>query len=147
MMVNCSPGHLWPFLHEPEKQKLWMKGLQANVATNDVKGVGHTFRMTIKEGRRTGDYDGEVTAYDEPRHLAVRFWGGGFPKGAVMNVDYRLTAVTGQTKLDYVARMEGAKFGFFLRLLMPLFKLFGRMQLRRFFKKLKQLAEAPAQAA
>jgi uncharacterized protein YndB with AHSA1/START domain len=144
---NCSPERLWPFLTEPDKQKLWMKGLQENVATNDVKGVGNTFRMKIKEGWKNTDYEGVVTAYEEPTHLAVRLWGGGLPREARMNVDYRLSVVNGQTKMAYVAQMEGAQFGLFLRLLMPLIKLFGRLRLRKFLETLKKHAEAPAQAA
>jgi carbon monoxide dehydrogenase subunit G len=145
MEVRCSPEHLWPFLEEPEKQKLWMKGLLANERTGEgPRGAGSTFRMKIKEGRKVAEYHGEVTAHDPPRHLGVRIWGGALPKGCVMKADYRLTPVAELTRLDYVAEMQAERLGWFLRLLMPLIKLFGRMQLRGFMKQLKRLAEAPA---
>jgi uncharacterized protein YndB with AHSA1/START domain len=147
ILFNCTAEHLWSFLDEPERQKLWMKGLLENVPTSEgVKGVGSTFRMKIKEGGKVGEYQGEVTAYDRPRHLAVRFWGGPFPKGAAMRADYRLSEQNGQTRMDYVASFECERLPFFLRLLMPLLKCFSAMQLRSFFKTLKKLVEEPTPA-
>jgi hypothetical protein len=143
--INCTPEHLWPFLDEPDKQKLWMKGLLENRRIDPgPPRAGSKFKMKIKEGGKVGDYDGEVTAYDRPRHLGVRFWGGGFPAGMVMLCDYRLSAENGGTQMEYVAQSEGWRPGLFLRLLMPLFMLFTKMQLRGFLKTLKRLAEAPA---
>jgi uncharacterized protein YndB with AHSA1/START domain len=140
----CTPEKLWPFLEEPEKQKLWMKGLLENRLTSDGPArPGSTFAMKIKEGGSVSDYAGEITALERPRHLGIRFWGGCFPNNTVMRVDYRLADLRGRTRLDYVAEMEGGQMGFFMRLMMPLFKLFGRLQLRSFMRTLKKLAEAP----
>jgi carbon monoxide dehydrogenase subunit G len=141
--INCTPEHLWSFLAEPDQQKRWMKGLLENARTGPgPDGVGSTFRLKIKEGRRVQEYDGETVAFDPPRHLAVRFWGGAFKEGMVMRVDYRLTPLDGRTRLDYVAELEaGCRLGLFLRLLLPLIKLFGKMQLRGFLKTLQRLAE------
>jgi hypothetical protein len=147
-LFNCARERLWPFLVEPELQKQWMKGLLENVPTSEgPQRPGSTFRMKIQEGRKAADYRGEVLAHDPPAHLAIRFWGGCFPQGLVMRVDYRLSAQDGQTRLDYAAEPEAGRLGLFLRLMMPLFQLFGKMQLRGFLKTLKRLAEAPAQAA
>src|SRR5262245_61964711 len=141
---RCTPQHLWPFLEEPERQKQWMKGLLENRRTEEgPPGVGSKFRMKIKEGFKVAEYDGEVTGYDPPRHLGVRLWGGGFPEGMAMRVDYRLSEVDGGTRMDYVAQTESAKpLPWWMRLLMPLFKVFGKMQLKGFLKTLKRLAEA-----
>jgi carbon monoxide dehydrogenase subunit G len=142
--IACTPERLWPFLEEPEKQKLWMKGLLEN--TRSGEGPGSTFHMKIKEGGRVAEYDGEVTDRDPPRHLAVRLRGGAMPAGMVVNVDYRLTDLHGRTRLDYAAQMTSdRRLSLFLRLLMPLIRLFGKRQLKRFLKKLKQLAEAPVE--
>lgn len=147
-LFRCPIERLWDHIEQPEKQKLWMKGLLSNESTSPAKErVGATFRMVIHEGRKAATYDGEVTAHEKPYRLEVIFWGGNLPPGSRMRVDYRLHETTGQTRLDYVATLEGAKFGLFLRLLFPLFKLFGRMQLRRFFRTLRQLVETPALAA
>src|SRR5262249_55132243 len=143
MEVACPPERLWAFIEEPERQKQWMKGLQENRPTSEGPArVGSTFRMKIKEGSKVGDYDGEVTAHDRPRHLGVRFWGGPFPKGMAMRVDYHLTDLGGATRLDYLARMECEdRLPLFMRLLLPLAKVFSRWQLRGFMQTLKRLAE------
>jgi carbon monoxide dehydrogenase subunit G len=143
--IACAPEQLWPFLDEPEKQKLWMKGLLES-EHNGPRGVGSTFRMKIQEGRKAAEYQGEVTAYDPPRHLAVRF-GGGALKGMCMGVDYRLTPVDGRTRLDYVAGADASCLPWGLRLLMPLVQLFGRLQLRGFLRTLKRLAEEEGRKA
>jgi len=142
--IACPPERLWTFLEEPELQKQWMKGLLANEPTSGHRTVGSTFRLKIQEGRRVAEYDGEVTARDQPRHLGIRFWGGNMPKGMIMRVDYRLAAAADGTRLDYLAELESGSFPFMLKLLLPLIQLFSRWQLRRFMQTLKQLAEAPA---
>ena len=144
---RCPIDTLFSYIAEPEKQKLWMKGLLLNESTSPGKeGVGSTFRMVIQEGRKAAEYQGEVTAYERPRRLEVRIRGGNLPKGLTMRGDYRLSEEAGGTRLDHVAACEG-EVGFFLRLLMGLFKIFGRMQMRSFMRTLRRLVEAPAQAA
>jgi uncharacterized protein YndB with AHSA1/START domain len=144
---RCPIDTLFSHIAEPEKQKLWMKGLLLNESTSPGRdGAGSTFRMVIQEGRKAAEYQGEVTAYERPRRLEVRIRGGNLPKGLSMRADYRLSEADGGTRLDYVCACEG-KMGFFLRLLMRLFKVFGRMQLRRFLRTLRGLVEAPAKAA
>lgn len=145
---NCSRERLWSYIEEPEKQKLWMKGLLSNESTSPGhEGVGSTFRMVIQEGRKPATYDGEVTAHDKPRRLEIRFWGGCFPKGMITRVNYQLTEIGGQTRLDYLATVEGRKPGLLLRMMFVLFKFLGRMQLRSFLRKLKTLVETPSVAA
>ena len=52
-LFTCTPETLWEHITEPEKQKLWMKGLLSNEQTSPAPvGVGSTFRMVIKEGRK-----------------------------------------------------------------------------------------------
>jgi uncharacterized protein YndB with AHSA1/START domain len=73
---NCPREVLWRYIEEPAKQKLWMKGLLSNESTSPGRtGVGSTFRMVIQEGRKPATYEGDVTAYDRPRRLEIRFWG------------------------------------------------------------------------
>jgi uncharacterized protein YndB with AHSA1/START domain len=141
----CPPERLWRFIEEPELQKQWMKGLQDNQQTSaGPNGLGSTFRMKIKEGGKVADYDGKVTAYDPPRHLAVEMTGGQLPPGSLLRVDYRLTAQNGATHLDYVAGMDMTNpLPWWMRLMMPLGKIFMKMQLRGFMKTLKRFAEQP----
>jgi hypothetical protein len=65
----------------------------------------------------------------------------------IIRVDYQLTEVGAQTRLDYTSTVEGKRQGFLMRMLFVLFKVFGRMQLRGFLRKLKALVEAPSAAA
>ena len=139
--IGRPPESVFPWIEEPERQKLWMKGLEENrLVDGGTTRAGARIKMRIKEGRRRSEYDGEITAYDRPRHLALRFWGGAFPKGVEMHVDYRLENLAGRTRLHYVGWCELK--GFWMRLFGPLMKLFAGIQLNSFLKKLKRLAEA-----
>jgi carbon monoxide dehydrogenase subunit G len=144
-LFTCTPETLWAHIEEPEKQKLWMKGLLSNEPTSsDPKGVGSTFRMVIKEGRKAAEYQGEMTVYDKPHRMEVVMGGGSFPKGMKIRVDYRLTPQGPQTRLDYVCKAEMEKAGLFFKLLFVVFRLFGKMQLRGFMKALRKQVEAAA---
>lgn len=141
--INCKPEQLWPFLEEPQLQKKWMKGLQSMELTSEgPTRLGSRFCMRIKEGNRVADYDGEFLSYNRPKELAVRFWGGGFKPGMAVCAKYVLVPHDGGTRLDYTCTLEADKLGFWLRVMMPLFRAFSRWQLKSFLKKLKQLAEA-----
>jgi hypothetical protein len=139
---SCSPPQLWPYLEDPQLQKQWMKGLEEMSSTSaGPTRAGSTFRMKIKEGGSVAEYQGQVTSYEKHRHLGIRFWGGHMEEGATMLVDYRLADLNGRTRLDYVCRREGPQFGLFMRMLMPLFMFFNKMQLKGFMRKLKSLVE------
>ena len=145
MELSCTPDQVWPYLEDPELQKQWMKGLLENQSTSEgPTRVGSTFRMRIKEGSRTADYEGQVTAYEKQRHLGIRMWGGGLPKDTAIVVDYRLADLNGRTRLDYVCQLQGPPPGLFMRLMMPLGAMFARMQLKSFMRKLKSLVELKA---
>jgi len=138
--VNCPPARLWPYLEEPDKQKLWMKGLLENVATSTQQtGVGATFKMKIKEGGKIAEYFGEVLKYERNKLLGIKLWGGPL-KDMEVFVDYTLIDLNGRTQLDYLAIMEIK--GLMMKIFSPLFKAFSMMQLKSFFKTMKRLAES-----
>jgi carbon monoxide dehydrogenase subunit G len=142
--IDCPPQKLWPFIEEPEQQKRWMRGVLENTLTSPPPArQGSTFRMKIKEGMRVAEFDGEITAHDPPRRLEVRFWGGSFRPGMAMRADYRLADLGGRTRLDYETSLEMKRLGFFTRLFLPLFKVFGSLQVKSFMKALKRIAEEP----
>lgn len=59
--IACSPEQLWPYLEEPDKQKLWMKGVLSNESTSPgPTQVGSTSVMKIKEGGKVAAYNIEV---------------------------------------------------------------------------------------
>lgn len=138
----CSPDKLWPYLEDPDKIVQWMKGVVEDRPTSPgPTGVGSTFLMRIKEGRKVNDYHGRITAYEKQKHMAIVMWGGCLPQGAEIAVDYKLHDVGGRTRVDYVCGFEPK--GFFMRLMSPLFLVMGKMQVKSFFKKLAELVEAP----
>lgn len=146
-LIECTPGQLWPWLEEPDRQKQWMKGLLDHVRTSEKPlGVGSTFRLTIQEGRRAAVYEGEITNYDPHRRLSVKLWGEAL-RGVEVYTDYQLQDLGGRTRLDYVSRTDASGAGFFTKRLLPLFKVFGAASLRRFMKTLQHLAEAEAAQA
>ena len=143
-LIDCTPEQLWPWLEEPDKQKQWMKGLLENVSTSEAPTrVGSTFRMTIKEGRRVAEYEGEVTNYDRHHRLSIKFWGE-MMRGIEIYVDYQLQDLGDRTRLDYLSFADISEAGFFIKLMMPLYNIFGKVQLKSFMKTLKRLAEAEA---
>ncbi len=146
-LIDCTPEQLWPWLEEPDKQKQWMKGLLEKVSTSEEPTrVGSTFRMTIKEGRRVVEYEGEVTNYDLHHRLSIKFWGE-MLRGVEIYVDYQLQDLGDRTRLDYLSTADTSEAGFFIKLMMPLYKIFGLVQLKSFMKTLKHLAEAEAAQA
>src|SRR6516162_3411737 len=90
--VKAPIEKTFALVDDPEKLKLWLVGLVETVYTSDYdpqNPVGARFKQKIKEGGRVAEYDGEVTAYDKPRHLAVRVGNKYFSA----DVDYRFTPV------------------------------------------------------
>lgn len=146
--IACMPEQLWPWIEEPEKQKQWMEGLLSNEATSDgPTRPGSTFRLRLKEGGKIADYDGRITAYDPPHHMAVALSGGSM-KSIEMHADYRLEALgDGRTRLHYTSTADTERAGVLMRALMPLFGFFAKAQLNRFLRTLQRLAEAEAQGA
>jgi carbon monoxide dehydrogenase subunit G len=134
----CTPEKLWAWIDEPAKRMQWMKGLVSDELTSPAPTrVGSTFLMRIKEGGKIADYEGVVTAYDRPRHLAVTLQGGAF-KNMPMRVDYRLEPQGAGTRLDYSCScdLKGP-----VRLFAPLFGWIARAQLKRFLNTLRRLVE------
>jgi len=143
MEIACSPEHLWLYLEEPEKQKLWMKGVLSNEpAEAGQTRVGSRSVMKIKEGGKVASYNIEVLHYEPYQHMGIKMWGGSFGDMEAF-VDYTLTDLKGRTRLDYLFNAEPKSF--LMKLMGTIFKWFSVMQLKSFFKTLKSLAEAPQQ--
>ncbi len=67
--------------------------------------------------------------------------------GVEMYVEYQLQDLGDRTRLDYISSADTSGAGFFMKLMMPLYKIFGAAQLKRFMKTLKHLAETEAAQA
>jgi uncharacterized protein YndB with AHSA1/START domain len=123
---------------DPEKLKLWMDGLVETRYLSEPdphNPVGAKFKQKIKEGGRIVEYDGEVTAYQKPKHLAVRIGNKHF----AVDVDYRFTPTADGTRLDYACSMHNP--GLLARVMGFLFGWLTRRILRKHMTKFKELAE------
>lgn len=138
MEVKASIDKLFDFVEDKEKMKLWMNGLEETVYTterNSANPVGTKFKQKIREGGRVQEYDGEVLAYEKPKHLAVRIGNKSFHAVA----DYRFTPTHGGTRLDYVC--EVTCHSWFFRVMAVMFGWLMKRILRKQMSKLKKLAE------
>ena len=63
--------------------------------------VGSKFKQKIREGKKIEVYDGEVTAYERPKHLGARVYNKAFS----VQVDYRLTHVKKATHLEFISEV------------------------------------------
>jgi len=138
MEVKAPIDKLFSYVEDKEKMKLWMEGLEETVYTTPLdltNPVGTKFKQKIREGGRVQEYDGELLAYEKPKHLAVRIGNKHFQAMA----DYRFTPTHDGTRLDYtcdvnchswIARMMSVLFGWFMKRI-----------LRKQMAKLKELAE------
>ena len=141
-VFECSPATLWPFLNDADKLKQWMHGVEYK---RDIsgKGVGATYVMGIKEGRKVAEYQCVVTAFEPEKRLALRMTGGCGRTPMTMSIDYRLTDLGGRTEVDYSCEFDTSKLPFFFRLLAPLMRLMGRAFVRKFFRSLQKLVAQP----
>jgi carbon monoxide dehydrogenase subunit G len=145
--IDASIQTVWDHIEDPELQKRWMHGLVSNELVGGERGaVGAEFKMVIKEGGKDQRYDGVLVACDAPHHLAVKFWGGCFKTDMKAVADYKLREADGGTRLDYTCDFVG-DMGFFMKLMMPLFKLMGKMHMKKMMKSLKDHAEGGGTAA
>jgi uncharacterized protein YndB with AHSA1/START domain len=139
--VDAPIEKVFALVDDDQNIKRWMDGLEETIypeGRDSAKPVGTRFKQRIREGRRVADYDGEVTAYDKPRHLGVRIGNKQF----AMQVDYRFHENGTGTRLNYTTEMVQATG--FARLMSALFGWFTRRILDKQMRKLKELAESDA---
>jgi uncharacterized protein YndB with AHSA1/START domain len=139
LQIDAPAEKVFDFLRDPKKHPLWLRGVEEtqfdpNVDPNNP--LGARFKQRIRQGKQVNEYDGEVTAYAPPKHLAIRLFAPQFE----VAVDYRLTPEGGGTQLDYTADVICRSWLF--RLVGRLFGFLMRGVVRKQLEKLKQLAEA-----
>ena len=143
-VIEVPPEALWPWLDDPEKCKQWMKGLiEVRQTSPGPKRKGTTAILLIQAGRKPAEYQETILEYEPNKRFKMSVIGA-CQKNLTMTSDYKLDDLGGRTRLDYewTAEMSG-----FMKLLAPLFMIFGRLQTRSFFKTLKRLAESEPQTA
>ena len=139
--INAPIRKVFDLINDPEKHKLWLDGLEETIREPgyDPKNpLGSTFKQKIREGRKVEVYDGEVTAFERPRHLGVRVFNEAFS----VQVDYRLRSVKKKTNLDFTSEITFKSIAF--RMLGNLSRAIVGGILEKQIVKLKELAEAQA---
>src|SRR5262252_4650646 len=110
MATTCSVEMKAPIdkvfecVEDTDKMKQWMDGLEETIYTSErdpANPVGTKFKQKIREGGRVQEYDGEVLAYEKPKHLAVRIGNKMFAAVA----DYRFTPTHDGTRLNYTCEL------------------------------------------
>jgi hypothetical protein len=101
MTVAAPIKRVFELLEDAEKSKAWRTGLVSSRITHEPPGskVGTTFAETVREGKKTVDYTGEVTHWSPPTELGVRIENAQF----FAEVIYRLAAIDdSRTRLRYI---------------------------------------------
>jgi carbon monoxide dehydrogenase subunit G len=139
--IHAPIERVFEWINDPEKHKRWLQGVEETRYVGDfdpANPVGAKFKQRIREGRSVKEYDGEVTSFARPKHLGIRLVSPQFS----VQVDYRLTAVEGGTRLEYVADVSCSSW--FIRVIAHLFGWLMKGMARKQLNKLKELAEGEA---
>jgi hypothetical protein len=102
--IKAPIGKVFDFINDETKHKLWLDGLEETIREPgyDRKNpLGSKFKQRIREGKKIEVYDGEVTAYERPKHLGARVHNKAFS----VQVDYYLKHVKKVTHLEFVSEV------------------------------------------
>jgi uncharacterized protein YndB with AHSA1/START domain len=102
-----------------------------------ARSVGSKLRYRYKEGSREGEMDGEVTAYDKPKRLTMRYT----DKMMRVDVAFELSPEGSGTRLVHHVEIEPRSF--FIKLMQPLIRGATRKQTEGVVGKLKELLGSP----
>lgn len=145
ILIAASEERVFRWITDGGRVRQWLSSMTENVNLTQPSGTAGThFRQTHQHRGRNVSLQGEVTAFQRNKRLAVRVVG----RGCVLSVDYRLEAADGATRLIHSAdvRLTGL-----VRIVAPWFrrKLQRNVeqQAREDLTRLKQLCEAEQRAA
>ncbi len=134
VQLDAPIERVFSFLSDPELMKRWIPELvEVTHVSGELNTPGATFTQKLKEGGRVGTYNGEILAFEAPKHVAVRIYNDMFE----VRTDYELRPEGSGTSLDYVCDMEPKKW--FVTLMM---KLFGGFNQKIVDEQMRRLQEA-----
>ena len=102
--IDAPIGKVFDFINDETKHKLWLEGLEDTIREpgyNRKNPVGSKFTQKIREGKKVEVYNGEVTAFDRPKHLGARVHN----KSLSVQIDYRLNSVKKLTHLEFTTEV------------------------------------------
>jgi uncharacterized protein YndB with AHSA1/START domain len=139
--IDAPMSKVFDVLNDADKHKLWLEGLEETIREpgyDPKHPVGSTFTQKIRDGKKLDVYDGQVVAYEKPKHLGVQVSNGGM----TANVDYRLKSLKKKTQLEFSSDLQFKNLAF--KLLVNLSQPILRGIIEKQLKSLKELVEAEA---
>jgi uncharacterized protein YndB with AHSA1/START domain len=102
--IEAPIALVFDFLNDETKHALWVEGLEETIREpgyNRKNPLGSKFKQRIREGNKVEIYEGEVTAYERPKHLGARVYNKSF----TVQVDYHLNHVKKVTHLEFISEV------------------------------------------
>jgi uncharacterized protein YndB with AHSA1/START domain len=137
--IEAPISKVFDFINDETKHKLWVEGLEETIhepGYNRRNPVGSKFKQRIREGKKIEVYDGEVTAYERPKHLGARVYSKAFS----VQVDYRLTYVKKMTHLEFASEVTFHNLA--MKMLAGMSRSIMRAVIDKQMKTVKELIEA-----
>ena len=137
--VSCRPEELFPWVAEPEKAMMWMKGVKSAEVLKETPGkVGTEFKEVMEEGGESLEMHGTITGYVGNKLIAFHL------ESRVHEVDvsYTIESCNDTARLLTMSTI-GWKFRMNIMSLIFGRKLKGKIigQLESEFSELKRLCE------
>jgi uncharacterized protein YndB with AHSA1/START domain len=139
--IDAPISKVFEILNDADKHKLWLEGLEETIREpgyDPKHPLGSTFVQKIRDGKKLEIYNGEVVAFEKPKHLGVEVSSGGLKA----KVDYRLKAHKKKTHLEFTSDLEFKSLAF--KLLVTMSQPILRATIEKQLKSLKELVESDA---
>ena len=139
--IDAPMTTVFDYINDASKHKLWLEGLEETIREPgyDPKNpLGSKFQQKIRDGKKVEVYDGEVTAFDRPKHLGARVYNKAF----TVHIDYRLTKVKKHTHLEFISEVTFHNLAY--KMLAGLSRSIMRGILEKQMTTLKRMIEAEA---
>ena len=137
--IEAPIAKVFDFINDDTKHKLWLHGLVETIREPgyDRKNpLGSKFRQKIRQGNKIEVYDGEVTAYERPKHLGARVHN----KSLSIQADYHLKSVKKTTQFEFTTEITFHNLA--LKLVAGMSRSILRGILEKQMKTVKELIEA-----
>jgi uncharacterized protein YndB with AHSA1/START domain len=137
--IEAPNTKVFDFINDETNHKLWLDGLVETVREpgyDRKKPVGSKFTQKIREGKKIEVFDGEVTAYERPKHLGARVHN----KSLSVQADYHLKSVKTTTHVEFTTEVTFNNLA--LKLIAGMSRAIMRGILEKQMKTVKELIEA-----
>jgi carbon monoxide dehydrogenase subunit G len=135
--IAKPPSEVFAFIDDMQKTPEWnLRCVEVKQTSPGPRAVGAKLHYVYKEGSRRGEMDGEVTAYEAPRELGMRY----VDRMLAVNVGFTIEPAGTGTHLVHTSDIEPRSL--FMKLMSPLIRGATRRQTDGIVRRLKELLEA-----